>query len=197
VGAAARRAARTRLGWPLDRPLVGFVGALGDRRKAFDTLFEAWRTLCCDTRWDANLVVVGTGVELPKWRERAAASGIRDRIRFLGFRSDVPDILPALDGLVHPARYEPYGLAVHEALCRGIPAIVSASAGVAERYPAALHQLLLTDPNDALELGERLWHWRSNVEKVREAVLPVSAALRSWTWDAMASAIVARVEQAA
>jgi glycosyltransferase involved in cell wall biosynthesis len=197
VSDAERQAARIRLGWPLDRPLVGFVGALGDRRKAFDTLFEAWRSLCSDARWDANLVVVGTGAELPKWRERAAESGIRDRIRFLGFRSDVPDILPALDGLVHPARYEAYGLAVHEALCRGIPAIVSASAGVAERYPAALHQLLIADPNDSHELAERLRHWRSNIEQLRDAVVPVSATLRAWSWDAMAKAIVTRVEQAA
>ena len=53
--------------------------------------------------------------------------------------ADVPEILAALDGLVHPARYEAYGLSVHEALCRGVPSIVSASAGIAERYPGGLH----------------------------------------------------------
>ena len=77
----------------------------------------------------------GTGAELPAWRQRAQAAGLGDRMRFLGFRSDVPEILAALDALVHPARYEAYGLSVHEALCRGVPAIVSASAGVAERIP--------------------------------------------------------------
>ena len=38
--------------------------------------------------------------------------------------------------MVHPARYEAYGLGVHEAICRGLPAIVSAGAGIAELYPA-------------------------------------------------------------
>ena len=72
----------------------------GDPRapEGFDTLFEAWLSLCRDVRWDADLVVVGTGAELPKWRDRAAAVGVADRIRFLGFRTDVPDILSALDG---------------------------------------------------------------------------------------------------
>jgi glycosyltransferase involved in cell wall biosynthesis len=197
VGAAARRAAREKLGWRLDRPIVGFVGALGDRRKAFDTVFEAWTVLCRARDWDADLAVVGSGAELPRWRQRAAATGLGDRIRFLGFRHDVPLILSALDGFVHPARYEAYGLAVHEAVCRGIPAIVSGSSGVAERYPTALHQLLVANPDDPGELAERLRYWRANHDQLAEAVQPLSAALRSRTWDVMAAEIVERVEQAA
>src|SRR5207249_5629175 len=41
-----RAAARARLGWPEQRPIVAFVGALGDHRKGFDTLYAAWQTLC-------------------------------------------------------------------------------------------------------------------------------------------------------
>src|SRR5262249_23401135 len=41
-----RAAGRERFGWPAQRPLVAFVGALGDRRKAFDTVFAAWGRLC-------------------------------------------------------------------------------------------------------------------------------------------------------
>jgi glycosyltransferase involved in cell wall biosynthesis len=141
--------------------------------------------------------VVGSGAELPQWRERATLSGLGDRIRFLGFRDDVPFILSALDGFVHPARYEAYGLSVHEAVCRGIPAIVSSSSGVAERYPAELHQLRIDNPDDPGELGERLRYWRSNHERLAEAVRPLSAALRSRTWDAMASELVRYVEQVA
>jgi glycosyltransferase involved in cell wall biosynthesis len=185
------------LGWPLDRPVVGFVGALGDRRKAFDTVFEAWTALCRTREWDADLAVVGSGAELPHWRARAAASGIGDRIRFLGFRDDVPFVLSSLDGFVHPARYEAYGLSVHEAVCCGIPAIVSSSSGVAERYPTELQHLLIADPDDPGELAERLRYWRANHDRLTEAVRPFSETLRSRTWDAMASEIVQRVEQAA
>jgi len=197
VDAGMRRAAREKLGWPLDRPVVGFIGALGDRRKAFDTVFEAWTALCQTRDWDADLAVVGSGAELPRWRERAASSKLGARIRFLGFRDDVPFILSALDGFVHPARYEAYGLSVHEAVCRGIPAIVSSSSGVAERYPTELQQLLIADPDDPGELAERLRYWRSNHLRLAEAVLPLSDALRSRTWDVMASEIVRCVEQAA
>jgi glycosyltransferase involved in cell wall biosynthesis len=197
VDAAQRAASKRTLGRSLDRPLAGFVGALGDRRKAFDSIFEAWVALCARPEWDADLVVVGSGAELPAWRDRAAAAGLKERMTFLGFRSDVPDILAALDVLIHPARYEAYGLSVHEALCRGLPALVSGSAGVAEQYPAALSDLLIADAGDAGELEERLVGWRRGMERFRELVEPVSARLRARTWDAMACEIVACVERAA
>jgi glycosyltransferase involved in cell wall biosynthesis len=192
-----RLAARTALSQPADRPLVGFVGALGDRRKAFDTVFGAWRALCGRRDWDADLIVVGQGAELPVWRRRTREAGLGDRIRFAGFRTDVPKILASLDALVHPARYEAYGLSVREALSRGVPAIVSASAGVAEHYPPELGDLLISDPNDPEELAATLHAWRKNLERFHAAVAPLSASLRSYTWDAMAEQIAACAREAA
>ena len=60
--------ARRRLSLPDGRLTALFVGALGDRRKNFDTLFDAWRTLCGSADWDVDLVVAGTGAELPAWK---------------------------------------------------------------------------------------------------------------------------------
>jgi glycosyltransferase involved in cell wall biosynthesis len=184
-----RAAARAALSQPSGRPLVGFVGALGDRRKGFDTVFSAWCELCRCREWDADLIVVGHGAELPAWRRRASEAGLSDRIRFAGFRTDVPQILAALDAFVHPARYEAYGLSVREALCRGVPAIVSASAGVSEQYPPELAELLIADPNDPAELAAKLQSWRRDMERWRSAIAPLSAALRSRTWDTMAAQI--------
>ena len=170
---------RRRLDLPPARRLALFVGALGDRRKGFDTVFDAWRTLCGRTEWDVDLVVAGTGAELEAWKARAARELPEGRVRFLGFRRDMPAVFAACDLLIHPARYEAYGLAVHEALCRGLPALVSASAGVAERYPADLGQLLLQDPASATELTARLSAWREDegiaervAEFAREAACP-------------------------
>lgn len=195
VGPAERDAARSSLSQPSGRPLVGFIGALGDRRKGFDTLFRAWCDLCRCPQWDADLIVVGEGAELPAWRRRATEAGVGDRIRFAGFRKDVPQILAALDALVHPARYEAYGLAVREALSRGVPALVTASAGVAEEYPPELRALLIDDPDDSSELQSRLSAWRRDLEQVKSAVVPLSDALRRHTWDVMAEQITECVQQ--
>jgi glycosyltransferase involved in cell wall biosynthesis len=196
VTPAERAESRAALRWPSDRPVATFVGALGDRRKGFDTLFAAWQMLCTDPRWDCDLAVVGSGAEAHAWQARANECGLRERSRFLGFRQDVPRILAASDVLVHPARYEAYGLGVHEALCRGIPALVSADAGVAERYTNELHGLLIDDPNDPEDLAERLRHWRANLEETRTDLIPLSDALRGHTWDHMAREIVQFVQAA-
>lgn len=184
-----RERARRALGFPQDRPMALFVGALGDRRKGFDTLFEAWRALCGRPDWDVELAIAGTGAELPAWQARAGEYLREGRMRFLGFRRDIPMILAACDLLIHPARYEAYGLAVHEALCRGLGAIVSASAGIAEQYPEDLHSLLLGDPDSPAELARRLQAWR-NDPSVASRLAPFSARLRARCWDDMAREIV-------
>lgn len=184
-----RHRTRRRLGLP-DRPLAVFVGGLGDARKGFDTLFAAWQSLCKQSSWDADLVVIGTGAELPVWQRRAAAAAMNQRIHLLGFRDDVPELMPAMDFLIAPTRYEAYGLGVHEALCTGVPAIVSAGAGVAERYPPGLSSLLLEDPDSSSELAEKLTRLRHGIDVVRQRVLEYSRVLRGRTWDHMADDIL-------
>lgn len=197
ITAAERNQARVRLGWSNERPVVVFVGALGDRRKGFDTLFAAWQMLCRRPGWDSDLAVIGAGAELSAWQERAREANLAERIRFLGFRKDVPEVLAACDILIHPARYEAYGLGVHEALCRGLPALVSDRAGVAERYPPELRDCLIADPENPAALVDCLMHWRHNLEKFRTAVIPFSNSLRNYTWDHMAENIVRIVQAAA
>ena len=67
-----RAARRHALHWPAQRPVAMFIGALGDRRKGFDTLFAAWQKLCGMGSWDADLVVIGShgreGVDRTPWR---------------------------------------------------------------------------------------------------------------------------------
>lgn len=195
--AAERSAARTALGLAPDRRIALFIGALGDRRKGFDALFEAWRMAAADPRWDVDLLVAGIGAERAGWERRASRTFAPGRMRFLGFRPDVADVIAAADVLVHPARYEAYGLGVHEAICRGVPAIVTGSAGIAERYPAELRDLLIEGDVDAASVAEALWRWHSSADAWRARSEPFAASLRSRSWDTMAGEIAALVEGAA
>ena len=72
---------------------------------------------------------VGAGATIDAWKARAESEGLAQSIEFLGFRRDVQKVLGACDILVSPARYEAYGLNVHEALCLGLPALVTRDAG--------------------------------------------------------------------
>jgi glycosyltransferase involved in cell wall biosynthesis len=191
----ARASARGRLGLPGDRPLAIFIGALGDRRKGFDLLFDAWTALSRDASWDVDLVVAGAGAEVAAWERRAAEQGMASRVRFLGFRADVPAVIAAADVIVHPSRYEAYGLGVHEAICRGLPAIVSANAGVAERLPASMTPLTLPLPLTAAVLADRLRAWRADMARWRACAGEAGAALRRRSWDDMSAELAAVVER--
>jgi glycosyltransferase involved in cell wall biosynthesis len=195
AGPGEREAIRARNGWDDGRPLLAFVGALGDLRKGFDRLFAAWEVLARDPGWDGRLVVIGRGASLASWQARVAEAGLSGSVEFLGFRADVPELLRGFDGLVSPTRYDSYGLNVQEALCCGLPALVSASAGVAERYPEGLGGLLIPDPDDAGDLAARIRRWRDGVGRPWPELESFSRALRDYTWEEMAARMVDRIER--
>ncbi|MCG9891886.1 MAG: glycosyltransferase family 4 protein [Thermosynechococcaceae cyanobacterium MS004] len=185
-----RRILRKKFGWLDDRKKAMFIGALGDRRKGFDTLFEAWKELRNDPAWDVDLIVVGKGAELPLWEERALNEGLKGKIQFLGFRNDVPDLLRASDLLIAPTRYEAYGLGVHEAICCGLPAIVSSSAGIVERYPDSLKKLLLDNTDNHQHLIESMRFWHDNITFLESQILQTKNKFIKHGWDIMAKEII-------
>lgn len=192
----SRQTARASLEIGHERPLVAFAGAFGfDSRKGFDTLWRAWTSLCRLADWDADLIVAGGGRTLAKWHMESVRAGLGARVRFLGFTERMPDVLAASDLLVSPVRYESYGLNVQEALCSGVPAIVSANAGVAERFLPEVAELLLPDPEDADDLAARMLRWRSDIAGWKKRIEPTVQALRTHTWNDMARQIVSLVER--
>jgi glycosyltransferase involved in cell wall biosynthesis len=195
ITAGERIAARVWLGKDAEPPLAAFVGALGfDTNKGIDTLLAAWRRLCASPDWDVDLIVAGGGRGVESWRRRIEQAGIASRMTMLGFTDRVTELLAAADVLVSPVRYEAYGLNVQEALCRGVPAIVSATAGISERYPAQLSGLILRDPASVDELVECLLRWRAAMAVWKESVKPLAAELRGRSWRDMARDFVAIVE---
>jgi glycosyltransferase involved in cell wall biosynthesis len=186
-----REAARAKLGLSGNLPTVAFVGGLGyDLRKGFDTLWTAWRELCRRDDWKAMLIVAGAGRALPRWQGAVARLNLNHRVKFLGFTADVLGLLAASDLLVSPVRYEPYGLNVHEAVACGVPAIVSAGAGIAERYPSSLRNTLLQNPEDPRELATRLLDWSRRPDQFRERFQQFGKVLRTHSADTMASQLV-------
>jgi glycosyltransferase involved in cell wall biosynthesis len=190
-----RATARARLGHPGNLPLVIFVGAMGyDLRKGFDTLWRAWCELCRKPEWDARLIAAGGGRCLASWKQEVETEGLGARVQILGFIDNVQDLLAAADLLVSPVRYEAFGLNVQEALCFGVPAIVSASAGVAEKYPTELKELLICNPDDVQELVAQMRKWRAQMDRFKRLTGAVAEQFRSYSWRDMAAQIVALAE---
>lgn len=66
-----------------------------------------------------------------------------DRVVLLGERSDVPELLRALDMLLLPSWEEPFGRAVVEALAVGVPVAATSAGGAREVVIDGVHGLLL------------------------------------------------------
>jgi glycosyltransferase involved in cell wall biosynthesis len=196
ITAGERAAARSR--WQLagDDTVLAFIGALGyDHRKGFSTLLDAVRVLREKGGIVPRVLAAGNGA-LPYWQKKIDQLGLTGQVRLLGHIGDVKALLAAADLLVSPTHFDSYGLAVHEALCRGVPAIVTRTAGIAERFPPELRELLLHDPKDGVELAQRIEAWRLRAADFAAATCRFGAELRSWTWDDMASRMVECIESA-
>jgi glycosyltransferase involved in cell wall biosynthesis len=66
-------------------------------------------------------------------RDEVARAGLQDCVRFLGYRSDTPELYRAADVAVHASTSpEPFGLVVPEAMALGCAVIAASSGGPAE-----------------------------------------------------------------
>lgn len=189
-----RHAARSELGVPEDEPLAMFAGALGyGRHKGFDTLLDAWARLCAGTDFRGTLVAVGGGV-LAYWEREVARRGLLGRVKLLGFTERWSAVLAGADVLVCPSRYDSFGLVAVEALCRGVPALVSSAAGASECFGSALAELVLPRPEDATDLAERLGRLLKDCARWAPALEAAGARLRERTWQRVASELVSAME---
>jgi glycosyltransferase involved in cell wall biosynthesis len=81
---------------------------------------------------NAVFVFAGTGPEEQALKDRARALAVADRVRFLGHRDDVPQLLANCDLFVLPSLYEGLPLTVLEAMAAGKPVIATAIGGTRE-----------------------------------------------------------------
>jgi glycosyltransferase involved in cell wall biosynthesis len=78
------------------------------------------------------LLLVGGGELENAVREQVAQLGLENRVRFLGIRADVADILRASDVFVLSSRWEGNPMSVMEAMAAGLPVVSTAVGGVPE-----------------------------------------------------------------
>lgn len=146
----ARRAeARRRLDLSPDDSVVVTVGRQ-EFQKGQRTLVDAMARM----QQPALLLVVGRdGAATAEVREAARPLG--ERVRFLGHRHDVPEVLAAADLFAFPSRYEGLGGAVIEAMALGLPVVASDLPALREVVEADGTGLLVP-PDDPASLAGAL-----------------------------------------
>jgi glycosyltransferase involved in cell wall biosynthesis len=125
-----RKAVRAQLGLSPSTRVVACVGRM-TRQKGQSTLIHAMAQVA-KTIEDCQLLLVGDGPDNAELRRLANSLGLEKRISFLGVRSDVPDLLRAVDVLAVPSLHEGFGLVLIEALASGVPVVASNTGPVPE-----------------------------------------------------------------
>lgn len=80
-----------------------------------------------------RIALVGDGPERSRLEAQVAADArLADRVRFVGYRTDVPAVLQAADLVVHPSHAEALPTVLIHALAEGTPIVATNVGGVAE-----------------------------------------------------------------
>ena len=140
---------REEMGLPLQGTIALFAGDIKSNRKNLDTILQSLVQVP-----NINLVVVGRTEGSP-YPDLASKLGIADRVHFLGFRTDLPKIMRAVDLFVFPSRYEPFGMVVTEVMASGLPVITSAITGAAEIVTPE-SGIIIQNPEDITGLANAL-----------------------------------------
>lgn len=148
-----RAEAKGRLGIPPGRLVVGAVGRLS-AEKGFDLLIRVAGDLLAAGR-DLTLLIAGEGDERSRLEAQIAALGLADRVRLLGFQSDVIPLFEAMDAFALSSLREGLPNVVLEAMALGVPVVATRVAGV-PRLIRDGEDGLLVEPGSAGELSRAL-----------------------------------------
>jgi glycosyltransferase involved in cell wall biosynthesis len=143
--APSGRDVRGELGIPPDAPLVGAVGVLR-RQKAFDVLLRAAAVLTLELP-ALKVLVVGDGPERHRLEALVRELGLEKTVVLTGFRSDVPDMLRAVDVAVSSSDFEGSPLAVMEYMDAAKPIVATRVGGIPDLIEDGVHGLLV-EPRD-------------------------------------------------
>lgn len=79
-----------------------------------------------------ELLLIGDGPTRPDVEKEAASLGLQDKVKFLGTRNDVPELLSKAHVFVLPSNWEGFPISILEAMRAGLPVVASDVGGISE-----------------------------------------------------------------
>ncbi len=121
--AKSKEVVREELQIPRKAFVIGHVGRFSDQKNHAFLLRVFKEIYACDP--NAFLLMVGAGEEKKKYQQQLDHSPMKEHYRILSNRSDVADIMQAMDVFVFPSKYEGLGIVLIEAQKSGLPCFSS------------------------------------------------------------------------
>jgi len=144
---------RRELDVPDGAPLVAKIANFYPGWKGHDVFLAAAR-LVLDRAPDARFLLVGKSTDSEVMRAAVDAAGLAGRVIMAGYRSDIPDVLAAIDVLANsPRAREGLSVAILETLAAGRPVVATRVGGIPEIVRDG-ETGLLVPPEDPAALAE-------------------------------------------
>lgn len=160
---------RTELNIQSDNPVIGSVAVFKPQKAPFDFVQAAAEVVKQCPR--AEFIIAGGGPMLNPARELAEKLNIRDKIHFLGWRKDIPEVINALDIFILTSLWEGLPQVILQAMMASKPVIANAVDGSKEVVvhgvngylvpPGCPHLIaqkiieLINNPSKRNEMGKR------------------------------------------
>jgi glycosyltransferase involved in cell wall biosynthesis len=128
-------------------------------------------------------------------RDQVQALGLADRVHFLGFRTDIPQLMRMVDLVVHTSTApEPFGRVIVEGMLAGRPVIATRAGGVEEIVDHDRTGVLV-EPGNPVELAEAIRGLYADPGRAdRIARSGCDDALRRFTVEANVTAMTEHME---
>ena len=123
-----RAGRKKELGFPPDAFLLLSAGEL-NRNKNHAAVIHAMSLL---PEKNVYYGICGRGEGRKKLEALIREKGLQERVKLLGYRKNMEDVLPAADCFLFPSRREGFGMAAAEAMASGLPLITSDCRGIRE-----------------------------------------------------------------
>jgi glycosyltransferase involved in cell wall biosynthesis len=142
------------------KPLIVSVGRLHTQKnydialkavsKIKDLNFEYW--------------IAGVGELEEELKDQVEHLGLQDKVKFLGYVSDIPSLLKKADIFLIPSTWEGFGLAAVEAMNASLPCVVSNVPGLGDLIEKDGEDAFLVTPSNEKIITQRLTQLVENKE---------------------------------
>ena len=175
--------ARNRFSLPQGAPVIGMIAHLIPW-KGHDVFLAAAEKIQAKFP-AAQFVIIGRDLfgEQTDWIRKIKS---QDKVHWIHGLDETEKILPAFDVLVHPAKDEPFGRVVCEAMAMRVPVVAVRSGGIPDIIRDGINGILVPE-GDASEIAERVSALLDNPEHAKKiAYAGRKRVLRKFTKERLA-----------
>lgn len=172
----SRHQARARLGLPLDVPIVGTTARFTHQKSPFD-IVEAFAEIR-RTRPDVRFLWINDGELREAVERRLESRGLFDVTARPGYLADARRYLPAMDVVLHLARWEGVPYSVMEAMTARVPVVGARAVGTIDLIDHEVSGLLV-EPGDGRAAGRSALRLLTQPDLARTISRAAFAAVRA------------------